>query len=663
MTITRRTSTPLLLALLFTLTAATSGAQPPAATPLDDILKKVATWDGGIESGPVWLLRDYVRAHRSDESGRAECETKLLQFLKGTATPAAKVVASRHLRTLASDAAVPALQALLADERTADYAVYVLQPLPGTAAEQLLVQSLKTAKGATKTAVIGALGERRAASAVADLVALMAQPAVSSPAATALGRIGGPRAALALEAAYAAAAGPAKAPLTAPLLAAADSLLAARDAAGAARLYDLVLGVTPPATGPQRRAAAGGKIAAAGSAASPLVLDWLKKADPELQEAAVGAVPAVFPGAAISAVVPLVSGLPEGAQVQLLTAFSGYPIDRVSSALEPALASQSAAVRLTALKTLGAVGDKRAVRPLADVASKARGAEQAAARAALGSLKGRAIDDEIVAQLGQTPAEALAAELIGAVAERRIFVAKPAVVAALTSPSAPVRAQALKTLRSIGTPSDMSVVVDLLVKCDDDAERGDAEKTVAALAQKMGNADGRARSLRLRLMTAKGPEKARLLAVLPLTGDPGALPLLRAAVTDADPAVAEAAVRGLSEWPTAAVREDLLGIVRTSTQETHKLLALTGFIRVVGLEPYRVPSAAVADLKTAGGLAWRAEERKLVLGALVSFASQEALEAAKGWQTDPEVKAEAEAAIEKITARLQERGPSGRARR
>jgi hypothetical protein len=62
-------------------------------------------------------------------------------------------------------------------------------------------------------------------------------------------------------------------------------------------------------------------------------------------------------------------------------------------------------------------------------------------------------------------------------------------------------------------------------------------------------------------------------------------------------------------------------------------------------------------------LAWRAEERKLVLGALVPFASQEALEAAKGWQSDPEVKAEAEAAIEKITARLQERGPFGRARR
>jgi hypothetical protein len=47
----------------------------------------------------------------------------------------------------------------------------------------------------------------------------------------------------------------------------------------------------------------------------------------------------------------------------------------------------------------------------------------------------------------------------------------------------------------------------------------------------------------------------------------------------------------------------------------------------------------------------------------VAFASQEALEVAKGWLGDPEVKAEAEAAVEKINARLQDRGPFGRARR
>jgi HEAT repeat protein len=663
MTITRRTSTPLLLAAVILLTAALAGAQTPAASPLDDILKKVATWNGGLESDAIWSLRDYVRAHRGDEAGRLECETKFLPFLKGTATPAAKVVVSRHLRTLAGDGAVPGLQALLADERTADYAIYVLQPLPGAAAERALVQSLKTAKGAVKTAVIGALGERRAAAAVPDLVALLAVPATAGPAATALGRIGGSQAALALEAAYAASTGPAKASLTPPLLAAADSLLTAKDAAGATRLFDLVLGATPAATAAQRRAAAGGKIAAAGTGASALVLEWLKKADPELLEAAVVAVPGTFPGAAIGTVVPLVASVPEGAQVQLLTAFSGYPIDRVSAAVEPALASQSAAVRLAALKTLGTIGDTRAVRPLAEIAVKARGAEQTAARTALGSLKGRPIDGEIVAQLSQKPADALAVELIGAVADRRIFIAKPAVVAALASPAAPVRQQALKTLRAIGTPSDLSAVVDRLVKCDDDGERGEAEKTVAALAQKMASPDGRARSIRMRLMAATGAEKARLLAVLPLIGDPSVLPQLRAALADTDPAVAEAAVRGLSEWPTAAVKDDLLAIVRTSTQETHKLLALTGFVRIVGLEPYRLPAAAVADLKTAGGLAWRAEERKLVLGALVPFASPDALELAKGWMNDPEVKAEAEAAIEKINTRLQERGPMGRARR
>jgi hypothetical protein len=79
--------------------AAQTQAPGPTAS-LDQILKEVSTYDGGIESAAMWKLRDYVYARKDDPAGRAECEAKLLQFLKTSATPVAKMAACRHLRVI-----------------------------------------------------------------------------------------------------------------------------------------------------------------------------------------------------------------------------------------------------------------------------------------------------------------------------------------------------------------------------------------------------------------------------------------------------------------------------------------------------------------------------------------------------------------------------------
>jgi hypothetical protein len=44
---------------------------PPAAATVDGILKRVALYDGGIDSSAVWNLRDYVLARKHDPAGRA----------------------------------------------------------------------------------------------------------------------------------------------------------------------------------------------------------------------------------------------------------------------------------------------------------------------------------------------------------------------------------------------------------------------------------------------------------------------------------------------------------------------------------------------------------------------------------------------------------------
>jgi hypothetical protein len=60
----------------------------------------------------------------------------------------------------------------------------------------------------------------------------------------------------------------------------------------------------------------------------------------------------------------------------------------------------------------------------------------------------------------------------------------------------------------------------------------------------------------------------------------------------------------------------------------------------------------VADLRLAAGFAWRADEQKLVLGAVAQFPCADALDLATGFLREPSVKAEAQAAIDRITPRL-----------
>jgi HEAT repeat protein len=644
---------------------AQTAAQPPtpaaaAAVPasLDAILKQVALYDGGIESAAVWQLRDYVYARREDAAGRAECEAKLLAFLKSPASPAARTIASRHLRLIAGDTAVPALQAMLVDDKSADLALYALQGIAGAAAERALLQGLGVTTGATKVAIVAALGERRSAAAVPAIVPLLPQPALAVPAAIALGRIGGEAAASALVSTFASAPAALKPTVASSLLASAEASLAAKDSATALRLYQALLSDAslPVAI---RRGAAAGRISASGDRARTVLLGYLSapaaaagEKDP-LQEAAIAKVAGVFTAADISQVCALLSGLPDGSKIQLLAVLAGYPGERVAPAVLEELSSPTPAVRMAAFKTLGAIGGPAAVQPLAEAAAGSKGVEQTAARAAIGSLKGRAVDEEIIAQLAKTPADAVAGELLLAVGDRRIFPAKPVVTTALASPSPAVRAQALRALRGIGTPSDMPAVLDVLLGGSEESDRTEAEKTAAALAQKIDNLDGRSNAVKSRLGAERGSDaRVRLVGLLSLIGDPSALPVLRTLAGDDDLEVRDAAVRAVASWPTAAAREDLLKLARESRNQTNRLLAIGGLVRVVELDEYRDPQAAVADLEEAAALSWRPEEQKLILGVLPKFPCQAALDLASGFLKEPDVRAEAQSAVKAIGARL-----------
>ncbi|MFB3853536.1 MAG: HEAT repeat domain-containing protein [Vicinamibacterales bacterium] len=627
-----------------------------AGASLDDILEAVASYDGGVDSGPLWRLRDYVRALGDDAAGRAECEATLLRFLGSKATKVARMAAARHLRLIAADTAVPALRGLLVDQRTADEALFVLRQIPGASADAALMQVLaqsKTADG-TKAAIVAALGGRRAVAAVPALVPYLQDATLSAPAAIALGEIGGAEAAAALMAGFRRTAAPeTRKVVAAALLRCAERELGTGTTARALEIYDSLLAAGSSVPVPQRRSAAIGRLSALGDGAIEDLPSYLRGPDPALREAAVASLRAGVRPDSIGVIVSLLPALPPETQVPVLAALSTYPAGRVLPAIVEAARSSAAEVRIAAMRALETTGGAQEVPLLLEAAARGSGPEQLAARNALAVLAGRDVDDAIVAALDRKPPEAVEAELLQAVAERRIFAARSGVRRSMKSSASAIRVRALRTLRIIGTPSDVPAVVDFLLESESEPERLEAERTAAALAAKVANEEGRARAVIARMDGENDAgRRARILGVLAAIGDRSSLPAIRRALEDDHAPVRMAAVRAISSWPTSAARDDAFELARDSRDETERLLAIGGFVRMIGLERFRQPQAAVHDLEQAASFSWRPEEKRLILATLSQFACPQALELARSFVRDKSVEAEAKAAIDKIEARL-----------
>ncbi len=657
----RRTTRPPFAAAAFAaiLIILAAGVAPAragqAGQSLDEILEKVAAYDGGIHSEAIWKLNDIVRASKDMESSRAVCEGRLLGFLAaGKATPAAKSVVARHLRMIAGPKAVPVLQKLLLDPGTTDAALYALDGLPGPAADEAFLQALTLAPRTIKPSLIAVLGDRRAAAAVGPLAKLASDRTGEFPAqaATALGSIGSPEAANALLSAFSGARPEVRSAFASALLHCAEGLRTADGNRIAASLYDKILTETSlPAT--LREGAMIGRLDVSGDKAAPLLLEGLKGDDPAIQAAAVASLRRIIKPESIDAVCALLPDRPESIQVQILAALAGYPKAKVLPTVLQAARGTSAPIRLAAFQTLEIVGDASVAAFLAEAAAKAKGAEQAAARNALDSLKGRDADEAVLALLSGKSATVLQAEGLRAIGSRQFYAAKSAVVPFLSSASPDLRIQAARTLRAIGTPSDIPALLDALLKADGEAEIGEAAAASAGLASKIADPEGRAAAVTARLAGVKSPsDKAKLLELAGRIGDDSALPAVRAGLADADAGVIDASVRALSAWPTPAARHDVLALARSSRDETHRLLALQGFIRMTAGEKYAKADESVASLETAAGLAARPEEKKLVLAALAGFPCPAGLALAESLMADAAVQAEAKAAAAKIKAKL-----------
>ncbi len=395
-------------------------------------------------------------------------------------------------------------------------------------------------------------------------------------------------------------------------------------------------------------------VAAAGAAAQPdqdiinMVIDALKSNDPQMQSGAIAIVRDI-PGPEVTkALVQELPKLPATGQVQLLSVLGDRgDVTALPAVIEAGKAPEES-VRVAALRALGQLGGVANVGLLAERAAAGKGAEQKAAREGLYRLRGAEVDAAILKSLPAAP-PAVKAELIDAIGERNIAGAVETLLKAGKDENRKVRLESLRVLRIVAKPEDMPALVNLLLETENEADRGEAEKMVAAVAHKIEDKTRQSAAVQAVLPNVKDvPDRASLLRVLGRIGDAGSLPTLRAALASREAEIQDAAIRALSDWPTAEPVPDLLKVAQTSANPVHKVLALRGFVRLLGLESDRPADQTIDLYKKAMELASDATEKKRVLAGLANTKSLAALNMAAGYLDDVGLHLEAESAAVRI---------------
>lgn len=379
-----------------------------------------------------------------------------------------------------------------------------------------------------------------------------------------------------------------------------------------------------------------------------IVLDILKSDDQEMQAAAIAMVKDMEGEDVTKALAKELPGLPAASQVQLLAVFGDRGDKTAVDAVIAAAKAEDVSVREAALKALGQLGDASTVMMLAHTAGETKGAEQKAARESLYRLRGEGVDEAIIAGIDKAEAETRV-ELVTSLGKRNVYAGVDTLLKTAMDADRKVRTESFRVLAAIAKPEKIDALVDLLIKVKSASDRTEGEKMIAAVAHKIAEKDKQAAGVLAKLPSVKDVKvRSSLLIALGRIGDDSALTVLRKGLSGKEADEQAAAIRALSMWPTGGPVADLQKVAQSSRNQLHRILALRGFVRLLGLENKRSMSETIAMYKLAMSLAPNAMEKRRVLSGLSSTASLDSLAMASGYLGDKELFGEAEVAVVRI---------------
>jgi HEAT repeat protein len=599
------------------------------------------------------LAQPGAASSAESKASAAGKERELIAVLQSDAAPAEKAITCKRLAVYGTKNAVPALAPLLADEQLASWARIPLEVIPGPAADAALRDAMARLHGKLLIGVINSIAVRRDHGAVTGLVNKLNEPDadVASAAAVALGRIGGSKAAKALEAALGTAPEGVRSSVAQGCVLCAEGFLLAGKRSDAVKLYDTVRAANVPKQ--HVLEATRGAILARQSAGLPLLLEQLRSPDKALY--GIGLRTArELPGQRVTEA--LAAELDRcGAERQgpLLLALA----DRTDAAVLPtvlaAAKTGSPKLRLVAVGVLDRMNNPKSLPTLIEVASAGDPELTPAAESALARLPGNEPDTQLLARLPQASGKAREV-LIQVVEQRRIDKALPVLVTSAEDADPGVRHAAVQAIGTLGSGKQAADLVRLLRKTQDSKAREDIEMALIAIS-------GRARAGCVEPLLTLGQNSDAGLKIIELhalasAGGPEALSAVKAAVQDTDETVQDEAVRTLSTWPNnwpedSAVAEPLLALAKSGRKTSHQVLGMRGYLQYIKSDKQLSNEQKVSKISESMPLLKRPEEQRLAMAAIDGISTPGALELLSHFAAEPEMADDACAAIVSLTGK------------
>lgn len=569
------------------------------------------------EAQQQWQNLCFQLGAPGNEALRAEACKLMADKLSATTPNPARIWLLKQLERIGRDECVNAVAGVLddKDEPVRDAAVRCLANNPAAVATAKLMERLPAATGKAKVGVLNALAHRGDGTATAAVARELsnADSATAIAAARALGKFATPEAAQALAAARGKAQGEAQLAITDAWLLCADRRLKDGKSADALAIYKELQ--KPEEARPVRLAALQGLLKSVGDQAGTMILEILSGTDADARAIAVGQVENLS-AAALKPLAANFEKLPAASQVLVLNALAARG-DR--SQLPVALAaakSQDARLKQAGIQALGRLGDASVVGLLLDTLYAGPTLSGPAADS-LVQLNADGVNEQLLAALAAEKAPARLGTLIGVVERRKVPGAVPVLLQAAHGGDAGVRTSAFAGLKVLAGPKDVPEMVLALLKTDKGKERESAELAIVAVCAQIAEPGKRAEAALALLNDGAKAQRADLLPLLGRLGGPGALQVTKDALAGSEPALYEAGIVSICNWPDASVSDELLKLAQGAKEPNQRILALRAAIRVnTILSSDRTNEdklASLAVLKKAMDLATRDDERKLLL--------------------------------------------------
>ncbi|MEX2380838.1 MAG: HEAT repeat domain-containing protein [Opitutales bacterium] len=634
------------------ISAASVDAQQDSQIDPDEAFSRLVSYEFGDDNRHIRFLQEHIRSLAEDAEAQDQWAERLADLLlMEEATVDAKRFACRQLMQIGTAQSVPALAFLLDDPDLSHMARYALEQIEHGAAGEALLEALEQGRvdGDLLVGVIHSLGQRGERPAPHSLIDLLGDKdeSVATAAALALGKIGGSRAGRAIEAALATIAPELRWAVADAYLRTADGFYADGEKDEAIVIYRRMYSEGEPY--PVRAAALQGLVRADPDGAVPLLIDLLHDEDYRLSALGARYAREIDAEHATVRIADELPSLSSPVQVLVIEALVARDDSAGQPAVVAAVGSESEEVRLAALRGLGRLGDASVVTRLAKVAATGAGGERGAAREALTRLRGEEVDVAIASALEIAEAP-YRVELISAISARKPDFAVDVLRNAALDENAAVRLEALRGLSSLAGEDDLSFLLSRVLDAEEDNVRAAAVRAFETTSLRVDDESRSVEEILSVLDSADDSSKAALLRVLGRLGGGRALAAIRGAQDHPSPEVRDAAIRALADWPDAAVLEDLLSIAGEADELTHRVVALRGYLRVLGLPGNRPLEERLEWYKKGMAVASRPEDKRMVLASLPASGSLPALKMVEPYLSEDSVKNEAAAAAIKIAS-------------